>query len=405
MSQSQHPETLAIHAGRVGDPSFGSLATPIHQTSTFVFNNVAEGAARFAGEAEGFIYSRLGNPTVRELEQRVAALEGSEDAIAFGSGMGAVAAVMFGLLSQGDHVITSRALYGCTFALFRDELKRFGIEVSFLSELNAATVAAAIRPNTRLIYLETPINPTLEVVEIEPITAVARASGITTVVDNTFMTPLLQRPISLGADLVVHSATKYLNGHGDVIAGIVCGSAEHVTHLRGVSLKTMGAALGPMDAWLILRGLKTLAVRMERHCRNTAPVAHWLQEHGAVAKVYWPGLKEHPGHRLLGGQMRDAGALIAFELAGGFDAGVAMMNAVKMCRLAVSLGDAETLIQHPASMTHATYDVEQLAAAGISPGLIRLSVGLEHVDDIIADLSQALEIAVEACKQPLAQAV
>lgn len=390
MKPTRHLETLAIHAGRVGDPSFGSLSTPIHQTSTYVFDNVAQGASRFAGESEGFIYSRLGNPTVRELEQRVAALEGAEDGIAFASGMGAVAAVIFGHLQQGDHLITSKALYGCTFALFTEDLARFGIEVSFLPEVNADTVAAALRSNTRMIYLETPINPTLEVIELAPIMALTKQHQVLSVVDNTFMTPVLQRPIELGADLVLHSATKYLNGHGDVIAGIVCGSAEAVTNLRGGPLKTMGAALGPMDAWLIIRGLKTLPVRVERHQSNTEHVAQWLRQHSQVGNIYWPGFKEHPGHSLIGKQMAGPGALIAFELNGGYDAAVAMMNAVKLCRLAVSLGDAETLIQHPASMTHATYSPEELAEAGISPGLIRLSVGLEHHDDIVADLAQAL---------------
>lgn len=385
-----HLETLSIHAGRIGDPSFGSLSTPIHQTSTFVFDQVEQGAARFAGEADGFIYSRLGNPTVRELEQRVAALEGSEDAIAFASGMGAVAAVIFGTLSQGDHLITSRALYGCTFALFSEELQRFGIDVSFVEKMDVEHIRQCLKPNTRLIYLETPINPTLEVVDILPITQFARAHELLTVVDNTFMTPLLQRPLSLGADIVLHSATKFLNGHGDVIAGIVCTSKEMTEKLRGGPLKTMGAALAPMNAWLIIRGLKTLPVRMERHVSNASKIAHWLLQHPAVRSVYWPGLSEHPGHHLIGTQMQSGGALISFELQGGYAAGVAMMNQVKLCRLAVSLGDAESLIQHPASMTHATYSPDALADAGISPALVRLSVGLEHVDDIIQDLSQSL---------------
>lgn len=389
--KQHHPDTQAIHAGRIGDPGFGSLSTPIHQTSTFVFDNVAQGAARFAGEAPGFVYTRLGNPTVRELEQRVAALEQAEDAVAFASGMGAVSAALLGNLRTGDHLITSRALYGCTYALLGGQLQAFGIEVTYLPKMTPETLAAAVRPNTRMVYLETPINPTLEVIDLQAITQVARQYGLISVVDNTFMTPLLQQPLRHGADLVVHSATKYLNGHGDVIAGIVCGGNDAMEQLRHGPLKTMGAALSPMDAWLIIRGLKTLPVRMERHIHNAQQVAEWLLREPRISDVAWPGCPNHPGHHLLGQQMKGPGALISFELKDGFNAAVAMMNALQLCRLAVSLGDAETLIQHPASMTHATYPADEQIAAGISPGMVRLSVGLEHPDDIISDLRQAID--------------
>ncbi|NVK21633.1 MAG: methionine gamma-lyase [Kangiellaceae bacterium] len=385
-------ETKAIHAGRVGDPSFGSLATPIHQTSTFVFDNVQQGANRFAGEEAGYIYSRLGNPTVRELEQRMAALENTEDAAAFGSGMGAVSATLLANLQKGDHLVASAALYGCTFALINHKFAQFGIEVTFVDITNAEEVEAAIQENTKLIYFETPINPNLVCVNMAEISRVAKKHNLLTVMDNTFMSPVLQQPSNYGMNLIIHSATKYLNGHGDVIAGIVCGGAEQIENIKLTTLKDMGAVMSPNDAWLITRGLKTLSVRVERHCDNAEKVADFLDNHSGIKQVYYPGLKHHPANHLVGTQMKRAGGVIAFEVDGSFDDAVRFMNNLKMCRIAVSLGDAETLIQHPASMTHSPYTPEERAAAGISETLIRISVGLEHVDDIIEDLEQALKV-------------
>ena len=385
-------ETKAIHAGRVGDPSFGSLATPIHQTSTFVFETVQQGASRFAGEEAGFIYTRLGNPTVRELEQRMAALENTEDAAAFGSGMGAVSATLLANLEKGDHLVASAALYGCTFALINHKFAQFGIDVTFVDITNLQAVEEAIQENTKLIYFETPINPNLVCADMAEIGKIAKRHNLLTIMDNTFMSPVLQQPSDFGMDLIIHSATKYLNGHGDVIGGITCGSAEQIENIKLTTLKDMGAVMSPNDAWLISRGLKTLSVRVERHCDNAEKVADFLDAHPSIKEVYYPGLKHHPAHHLVGTQMKRAGGVIAFEVDGSFDDAVRFMNGLKMCRIAVSLGDAETLIQHPASMTHSPYTPEERAAAGISETLVRISVGLEHVNDIIEDLEQALKV-------------
>lgn len=393
MWKSDHIETNTIHGGKTSQGEFGPLSTPIYQTSTFVFDSVQQGADRFAGESQGHIYSRLGNPTVDELEARMALLEGTEAAAAFGSGMGAVSAAVLGLLKQGDHMVTSHRLYGCTFALFNHQLPAFGIEVSFVDLSDEAAVLAALKPNTKVIYGETPINPCLSVIDLDMIAAIAKPRGITTIIDNTFMSPVLQQPAKHGIDIILHSATKFLNGHGDVVAGILCGPKEMMDHIKMTTRKDMGAIISPHDAWLIIRGLKTLHLRVERHNQNALSLATYLSEHPLVAKVDYPGLPGHPGYKLLGKQMRGGGGVLAFEMKGTFDQAVAFMNQLQMCKRAVSLGDAETLIQHPASMTHSTYEPEELAAAGIPRTLIRLAAGLEHVDDIIADLEQALSAA------------
>ncbi|MBB3169639.1 trans-sulfuration enzyme family protein [Simiduia aestuariiviva] len=393
MWKSDHIETNTIHGGKTSQGEFGPLSTPIYQTSTFVFDSVQQGADRFAGESQGHIYSRLGNPTVDELEARMALLEGTEAAAAFGSGMGAVSASVLGLLKQGDHMVTSHRLYGCTFALFNHQLPAFGIEVSFVDLSDEAAVRGALKPNTKVIYGETPINPCLSVIDLDMIAAIAKPRGITTIIDNTFMSPVLQQPAKHGIDIILHSATKFLNGHGDVVAGILCGPKEMMDHIKMTTRKDMGAIISPHDAWLIIRGLKTLHLRVERHNQNALSLATYLSEHPLVAKVDYPGLPGHPGYKLLGKQMRGGGGVLAFEMKGTFDQAVAFMNQLQMCKRAVSLGDAETLIQHPASMTHSTYEPEELAAAGIPRTLIRLAAGLEHVDDIIADLEQALSAA------------
>lgn len=389
-SSSTHAETLCIHAGKTYDTQFGSLATPLYQTSTFVFDSAEQGAARFAGEAEGFIYTRLGNPTTRELELKVAALEGMADGAATATGMGAVAAATLAFLQQGDHLIASKAIYGCSFALFNHQFARYGIEVSFVDMTDHVAVEAARRPNTKMLFAETPINPNLVVLDLEFLGRFCRQHSIKSVIDNTFLTPLLQQPILFGIDIVIHSATKYLNGHGDVVAGIILSDAETIKTIKLTTLKDMGATISPHDAWLIIRGLKTLSVRMDRHCQNAQKVAEYLQAHPAIATVYYPGLPSHPGHRFLGNQMKGAGGVLAFELKGSLDDGRYFINQCALLSLAVSLGDAESLIQHPASMTHSPYTAEERRAAGISDGLIRISVGLEHVDDIIADIEQAL---------------
>ncbi len=389
-SSSKHAETMCIHAGKTYDRQFGSLATPLYQTSTFVFDSAEQGAARFAGETEGYIYTRLGNPTTRELELKVAALEGMADGAATATGMGAVAAATLAFLQQGDHLIASHAIYGCSFALFNHQFARYGIEVSFVDMTDHAAVEAARRPNTRMLFAETPINPNLVVLDLEFLGQFCRQHQIKSVIDNTFLTPLLQQPARYGIDIIIHSATKYLNGHGDVVAGIILSDADTIQTIKLTTLKDMGATISPHDAWLIIRGLKTLSVRMERHCQNAQRVAEFLHAHPAVATVYYPGLPGHPGHRFIGSQMKAAGGVLAFELKGSLEDGRYFINQCELLSLAVSLGDAESLIQHPASMTHSPYTAEERRLAGISDGLIRISVGLEHVEDIIADLQQAL---------------
>lgn len=399
-SLSWHTDTVAIHGGDAPLDPHGALVAPLYQTSTFVFDSVHQGGQRFAGEEAGYIYSRLGNPTVTQLEQRIAQLEGMPAGAASATGMGAVAATMMAFLQQGDHVVASDAIYGCSFALFAHLFKRYGVEVSFVDMTDLAATKAAFRSNTQMCFLETPANPHLKLIDIQAISEICQAIGhasngsearhVRLVVDNTFMTPLLQQPAQLGADLIVHSATKYLNGHGDVVAGVVVGQAEDIELIKLTTLKDMGATMSAHDAWLILRGLKTLPIRMQRHCDNAEKVVAFLAEQDHIARLYYPGLAEHPHHELVGTQMRHAGAVVAFDMRGGYDAATTMLDALTMIKRAVSLGDAETLIQHPASMTHSPLTPEAREAAGIGEGLVRLSVGLEHADDIIADLAQAL---------------
>ncbi|KPV98137.1 MULTISPECIES: methionine gamma-lyase [Pseudoalteromonas] len=384
-----HLHTQCIHGPEKPNDPHGALSAPLYQTSTFSFANAAQGAARFAGEEQGFIYTRLGNPTTQELEQKVAQLENCEAAAATATGMGAVSASVLSFLQHGDHLVASSALYGCTFAFFAHMLPRFGIEVTFVDMTNEAELRGAVKANSKMIFAETPINPTMAVLDLSLIADVAKQHQLISVIDNTFLTPLLQQPTSFGIDIVVHSATKYLNGHGDVVAGLVCGTEEHINLIKMTVLKDIGATISPHDAWLINRGLKTLAVRMERHCASAQVVAEYLEQHPLVSQVYYPGLKSHPGHQFIGSQMKAAGGVIAFEIKGSLEDGETFINNTQLCTLAVSLGDAETLIQHPASMTHSPYTPEERAAAGISDGLIRLSVGLEDVNDIINDLKTA----------------
>ncbi|TWX72141.1 methionine gamma-lyase [Colwellia demingiae] len=388
--KSKNIETNAIHAGRINDTQFGSLATPLYQTSTFIFDNAQQGGDRFAGESEGYIYTRLGNPTTRQLEQRVAAMECMDDAAATATGMAAVSAALLTNLQAGDHMISSKAVYGCSFALMNHMLKKFNIDVTFVDMTEPENIKAAIKENTKLIFLETPINPNLVVLDLEKICAIAKEYKLLSIVDNTFLTPVLQQPAKFGADIVVHSATKYLNGHGDVVAGIVCASFEMINEIKMTTLKDIGATISPHDAWLIMRGLKTLPIRMDRHCSNAQTVAEFLEQHPMVDEVYYPGLKSHSGNKFIGSQMKAAGGVIAFELNTDLTGGKTFIDAMELFSIAVSLGDAESLIQHPASMTHSPYTPEERADAGISDSLIRISVGLENVEDIISDLTQAL---------------
>ncbi|MCU7962852.1 methionine gamma-lyase [Shewanella sp. SM20] len=381
--------TQVIHGGHELE-AFGALVTPLYQSATFVFESAQQGGERFAGNEPGYIYTRLGNPTTAELERKMAILEGAEAAAATASGMGAVSAALLANLQMGDHLVASNAVYGCTYALMTTQFARFGIEVSLVDFSSEAEIEAAIKSNTKVIFCETPVNPHLQVFDLASIANIAKRHQLVSIVDNTFMTPLLQRPLDFGIDLVVHSATKYLNGHGDVIAGIVCGSEEQLHKVKYEILKDIGAVISPHDAWLILRGLKTLDVRLQRHCDSAQRVAEFLAEHPSITRVYYPGLKSHQGHKFIGQQMKRAGGVIAFELAANLEEAMAFVGYLKLFSIAVSLGDAESLIQHPASMTHSPYTPEARAAAGIGDNLLRISIGLEDCDDIIADLNQAL---------------
>lgn len=387
--------TQSIHGGHKKN-DMGALATPIYQTSTFTFENADQGGHCFAGEESGYIYSRISNPSCTEVEEKLALLEEGEAAVATASGMGAITSAIWSIVKAGDHIVSSETIYGCTFALLSHGVTRFSVEVTFVDPKDPENVRKAMQPNTKLVYLETPANPTLDLTDLEAISKIAHEQeGCLVMVDNTFCTPYLQKPLTMGADVVVHSATKYLNGHGDVIAGFVVGSQELMNEVRFFGLKDMtGAALSPFNAFLITRGMKTLDIRMERHCANAKVVATFLKDHPAVEKIYYPGFEDFPQYELAKRQMKLPGAMIAFEVAGGLEGGKMVMDSVHLCSLAVSLGDAETLIQHPASMTHSAYTPEELAEAGISEGLVRLSVGLEDPEDIIADLKQVLDTLV-----------
>lgn len=383
--------TRAIHFGYDPMTEQGALTPPLHLTSTYAFETAEAGAEMFAGTRPGHIYSRISNPTLDLLERRVAELEGAEAGLATASGMGAITSVLWSFLSPGDEVIVDTTLYGCTFAFMRHGLSRFGVTITHVDLTDPANLAARIGPKSRIVYFETPANPNMRLVDIAQVSTIAKAAGARVVVDNTYATPVITRPIELGADMVVHSATKYLGGHGDLVAGLVLGGHDDIAQVRVVGMKDMtGAVMAPLNAHLILRGLKTLELRMERHCRTARMVAALLAGHPAVAAVHYPGLESFPQHDLAQRQMADFGGMIAFELAGGFAAGLQMMNRLRLVRRAVSLGDAESLMQHPASMTHSTYSAEERRAHGIGEGLVRLSVGLENEADICADLLQAL---------------
>ncbi|MCZ7584187.1 MAG: aminotransferase class I/II-fold pyridoxal phosphate-dependent enzyme [Deltaproteobacteria bacterium] len=367
-----------------------SVSTPIYMSSTFAFASAEEGAAIFDGSQQGYVYTRIGNPTVMALEKELAYLEGTDQAIAFASGMAAISSVILALCRPGDNLVATHCLYGGTHKLLDEMVPRLGLETRFVSGTNLDAIAAACDGRTRLIFTESPANPTMEIVDLEALAGLAKTNGVPLVVDNTFATPYLQNPVDMGAEIIVHSATKYIGGHGDTVAGLVCGSGEFIDRLRGEYLRDLGAAISPFNAWLLLRGLKTLPVRIDRHCENATAVAQYLNYHPRVERVAYPGLKNHPQHDLAKRQMRDFGGMLAFDVEGGRDAGRVLCNNVRLCTLAVSLGDVDTLIEHPASMTHSTYSEEQLAAAHIGPGMIRLSVGLEDADDLIEDLRQAL---------------
>lgn len=369
----------------------GSLTTPIYQTSTFSFPSAAVGEKRFAGEDDGYVYTRLGNPTVTALEERIATLEGGERGLAFASGMAAVSAVLISLTKANDHILCSNGLYGCTFGLLKMLEEKYSITHDFSLMEDEEELRSRLTENTACIFIETPINPTMKMVDLSMVAQVAKEYGIPVVVDNTFCTPYLQRPLELGCDVVIHSATKYIGGHGDVIAGLAVGKQEFMNSVAMNAKKDIGGVLSPFDAWLLIRGLKTLHVRLDRHSTNAEEIATRLKQHPFVQNVYYPGMEDHPQKAIQEKQMRTGGGVLAFEINGSKSDAQFFMDQLELIKIAVSLGDAETLIQHPASMTHAVVPEEEREKMGIKDTLIRLSVGLEAVEDIWEDLTQALE--------------
>lgn len=386
-------DSRCVHAG-IGENEHGAVVPPIYQSSTFKFRSVEHGAALFAGEEEGYIYTRLGNPTVRALERALADLEGGFMGLGCASGMAAIHTVFAAFLKAGDHVVCSESVYGPVTGLLGGFFTKFGVETSFVDSSDLAAVEAALRPGTVLVHIETPGNPTLAVTDIAAVVELAKAVGAKVTVDNTFLSPVLQRPLELGADVVMHSLTKFLNGHADVVGGVIVPKTEADWKLLRPVLNLAGGTIAPHDAFLVHRGLKTLALRMARHCENAQRAAEYLNGHPAVEWVRFPGLPEDPGYALSRKQASGPGGVISFELKGGLAAGRTLMENVRLAVLAVSLGGVETLIQHPASMTHASMTPELRQQAGISDGLVRLSLGIENPEEIVADLERGLALLV-----------
>jgi len=389
-TETRRLHTKAIHGGLDPQAHRGAVSVPIYQSSTFAFPSAEEGAARFAGSSPGPIYTRIGNPTIQALESCVAELEEGCGAVATATGMAAVSTVFLAFLREGDHVVATHPLYGSSRALLTRYFSRLGVTSTFIAAADRAGLAGAIRPETRLVYIETPANPTLDLVDLAAASAAARGAGIPLIVDNTFAGPHLQRPIAWGADIVLHSMTKSLNGHSDVVAGIVVArEPAMLAALRDAAI-TFGLTIDPHQAWLVLRGIRTLGMRVERAQQNAIAIARWLEQHEEVAWVRYPGLPSHPQFELAQRQMSGPGSVIAFELHGGTEAGRVLMNSVRMITLAVSLGGVESLIEHPASMTHKGMSEDEQRRQGITSGLVRLSAGCEDLDDLLADLAGAL---------------
>ena len=385
--------TRAIHAGHHAD-TYGALSSPVYRTSTFRFDSCRQGADIFAGKVARSPYSRLGNPTVAEAEAKVADLEGGEAGLGCASGMGAISSTLWTLLRAGDKLVADRTLYGCTFDLISHCLPDFGIETEMIDTGDERALRAALTENTKAVYLETPANPTLKITDIEKVSAIAHAFDleIRVICDNTFASPYVQRPLEHGADIVVHSATKYLNGHGDVLAGFVVSDAETIKAIRMKGIKDMtGAMMQADEAALVIRGLKTLPLRMRQHCASAQAIAEFLEKSEKIEKVNYPGLESFEGHGIAARQMDLYGGMLSFFVKGGRDAASRFADSLELCTLAVSLGDPETLVEHPASMTHSAYSAEELEEAGIPEGLVRMSVGLEDTEDLIADIRQALD--------------
>jgi len=379
-----------IHEGMFDD-QFGSATVPIYQTSTFKFKNADHGAACFAGESDGYIYTRINNPTIDALEKLVTSLEEGYKGIALSSGMGAVNTIYSALLNPGDHMVSTAAVYGPSRVVMEKHYSKYGIESSYIDTGDPAKIREAIKPNTRMLFIETPANPTIDITDLEEVVKIAREHNLITVADNTFCSPYLQKPLNFGFDIVFHSITKFLNGHADIVGGIIVTREKAMHDILRPMMVNLGCNMDPHQAYLVIRGLKTLSLRMERSQENSMMIASWLEKHPKVAWVKYPGLPSHPKYELAKKQMNGPGAMISFELKDGIQAGKSLMNNVHLCILAVSLGGVETLIQHPASMTHSKMDQKAREQSGITDGLVRLSVGIENVEDLIGDLDQALK--------------
>ncbi len=384
-------DSRLIHEGHIDD-QFGSATVPIYQTSTFRFKSAEHGAACFSGSSDGYIYTRLNNPTVDSLERLAASLENGYRGIACSSGMGAVNTIYGGLLKQGDHMISTDAVYGPSRVVMEKHYSKYGVESSYVDTSNAENILKEIRPQTRLIYIETPANPTMSITDLKAVAEIARQKGLITVADNTFCSPLLQKPIDFGFDIVFHSVTKFMNGHADIVGGVIVSRSREFDQILRPMMINLGCNMDPHQAYMVIRGLKTLSVRMERAQENAIKIARFLEDHPKVAWVKYPGLESHAQYKLARSQMNGPGAMISFEMKGGLDAGKTLMNNVRLSLLAVSLGGVESLIQHPASMTHSKVDKQSREVSGITDGLVRFSVGIENAEDLIADISQALDM-------------
>ena len=384
--------TLAVHAGEAPCKATGALDTPIYQSTTFVSADADEMAAVYGEQKPGYMYTRYGNPTIHALEAKLAALESGEAALTTASGMAAVSTAILGYVKTGDHVVAARSLYGASYNFLNKKLPRMGASATFVESTRVEDFEKAIQPNTRLIYFETPSNPVLEVLDIADIAALGRSRKIPTMLDNTFASPALQQPLRLGVTVSVHSATKYLCGHGDALGGAIIGPREYISLLVHEVIRDYGGVISPFNAWLILRGIRTLHLRMPAHCSNAQQIAEFLAAHTNVERVYYPGLPGHPGHEVAKKQMSAFGAMISFEAKGGYEGGKQVMNGVKLFARAASLGDTRSLIVHPASTSHRAVPPDDRRAIGITDGLVRLSVGVEAAADLIADLDHALQL-------------
>lgn len=389
--ESWHPDTLAIRAFEPF-PASKEHSAAIQATSSFCFDSAAQAAAVFAGDQPGFVYSRFSNPTVRAFERRLAAMEGGEAGVGAASGMSAILAVCLSQLRAGDHLLASRTLFGSTISLFNNVLNRFAVDVSYVNPCDIDAWKRGLKPNTRLLFVETPTNPLTEVIDIASLADVAHGAGARLVVDNCFLTPILQKPLALGADIVVHSATKYLDGQGRCVGGAVIGNAECVGKEVFGFLRTAGPSMSPFNAWVFLKGLETLGLRMRAHCDGAQKIAEWLQDQPGVTRVFYPGLEDHPQHRLAERQQSGYGGIVSFEVRGGRDAAWAVIDRCRLFSITANLGDTRSTITHPASTTHGRIPAEVREAGGIHDSLVRLSVGLEHTDDLIGDLARGLPV-------------